>query len=542
MGKPLAVVSILLLVLTYLLRESRVSGQGPRARMQQSAQAMQLHDAELNRDVLMARAGLLSNYDSLARTGRNLVRDLDTLQLDSAALERRHAQAIRQDVVSLAATLKRKLMLIEYVKSDNALLRNSLAYFAQSLGKIRERGEMGKPAMEVAALSHAMLRFVEGPEPGTKKDAEAALGRIASVPARVSNAEPLTVHGQLIVQVLPRVDSLLDQIIASPIARQAEELQRAVLEYGTIAEARAQHFRFLLYAVALILLAYLVYQYTRLRARARELRQKEIQLIQANKMTALGTLVSGVAHEINNPNQVVLMNAEVMARAWDESLEILDAYQQDGEGICLAGLPYAEARTTLSPLIGEIAEGARRIQTILSDLKDFARPTAQASEAFQLNDVVHRALRLLGHVIHKRTDVFDVRLADELPCLQGNPQQVEQVVVNLVMNALEALPSRAKPVVVSTSFQRAERSVLFQVRDEGVGISRDCLSRLGEPFFTTKEASGGTGLGLAITLSLVRSHRGEIKFSSEPGRGTCATVAFPCVWQHEFAPALERRA
>jgi signal transduction histidine kinase len=200
-----------------------------------------------------------------------------------------------------------------------------------------------------------------------------------------------------------------------------------------------------LYAVALILLAYLLYQYTRLRARARELRRKEIQLIQANKMTALGTLVSGVAHEINNPNQVVLMNAEVMARAWDDTLDILDSHHA-AERFSLAELANVEARATLSPLLREIAEGARRIQTILNDLKDFARPAAQASETFSLNDVVHRALRLLAHVIRKRTDVFEVRLANELPCLHGNPQQVGQVVVNLMNKTvnfewLEATPS-----------------------------------------------------------------------------------------------------
>jgi signal transduction histidine kinase len=145
-----------------------------------------------------------------------------------------------------------------------------------------------------------------------------------------------------------------------------------------------------------------------------------------------------------------------------------------------------------------------------------------------LNDVVDRALRLLGHVIQKRTDVFNVRFAERLPSVMGNPQQMEQVVVNLVMNALEALPGRDHAVEITTAFNAERRAVLFVVRDEGVGIPGEHLSHLGEPFFTTKEASGRTGLGLAITSSLVRSYNGRVEFLSEPGKGTRAVVILPC--------------
>jgi len=114
-------------------------------------------------------------------------------------------------------------------------------------------------------------------------------------------------------------------------------------------------------------------------------------------------------------------------------------------------------------------------------------------------------------------------------------------VVNLVMNALEALPGREGSVEVTTSRNSGEHAVSLRVRDEGVGIRRDHIGRLGEPFFTTKEASGGTGLGLAITTSLVRSHKGRISFSSEPGKGTCATVTFPCAFDEEDTGRFEKR-
>jgi signal transduction histidine kinase len=266
-------------------------------------------------------------------------------------------------------------------------------------------------------------------------------------------------------------------------------------------------------------------------------RQQRMQLIQANKMTALGTLVSGVAHEINSPNQVVLLNAGVLAKAWDDVVGILDTYERENGAFVLGGLPYPEMRDTIPALIGGVHDGARRIERIIDDLKDFARPRLRGVHTpVPLNDAVRRALRLLAHLIKQRTDHFHVDLAPGLPSLRGDTQQVEQVVVNLLTNALEALPDRAHGVAVTTACGAAERAVLLEVRDEGVGIPPEHLARLCDPFFTTKHESGGTGLGLAITASLVHAHGGRLTFASELGKGTCARVTFPCRDEEEPPP------
>jgi signal transduction histidine kinase len=322
------------------------------------------------------------------------------------------------------------------------------------------------------------------------------------------------------------VDQALRGVIAMPVAAHVETLQRTLLQSSSVAEARAQRFRLLLYASALVLLVYLVYLVARLRGNALELRRKETQLIQANKMTALGVLFSGVAHEINNPNQVVLANSGVIADAWADVTDVLDG-SDDTAPNTLAGLPYREMRETVPRLIRDAEESARRIDAIVGDLKNFVRPTGLATECFQLNEVVERGLRLLAYFIRKRTDAFRVQLANPLPLLRGNPQQVEQVAVNLVMNALESLPSRRAGVTVTTSQDLKAREVVLAVRDEGVGMPREHVARLGEAFFTTKGATGGTGLGIAIASSLVKLNHGHLSFISQSGRGTCATLRLP---------------
>jgi signal transduction histidine kinase len=527
-GIPLAVVAALLLLLTYLLIESRGPNQSVLKLMQQSLQSMQLRDDELNRDVLLIRAGLLPQYDSLPRIAQRLAHDLDALRSESRLIRNRLADGIEPGVDALAVATTNKLVLVEYLKSDHALLRNSIAYITQSARPYPDRDAAGGRPARVDAVSHVMLRFVQTPGRDVREEAHVALNRIGSAFPGDQEVGALTAHGRLVLNLVPQIDDLLAEIIGSPTALRAEALQQAMSEYAHAAQSRAQRFRLLLYVVALVLLGYLLHQLARLRARTRELRRKEIQLIQANKMTSLGTLVSGVAHEINNPNQIVLMNSSVLAAAWADATDVLDSHFQAGNEFSLGGLPYVEMRANLSQLVCEIRDGAHRIERMISDLKDFARPGAAVCEPFQLNDVVRRALRLLTHLIDKRTDRFQLRLGPDLPLLKGDPQQLEQVVVNLAINALEALPDRCSGVAVTTAFDPHDRVVALEVRDAGIGIPREHLSRLGEPFFTTKTANGGTGLGLAITSSLVQSHGGRLSFASEPGQGTCARVVLPC--------------
>lgn len=179
-------------------------------------------------------------------------------------------------------------------------------------------------------------------------------------------------------------------------------------------------------------------------------------------------------------------------------------------------------------MLDEMQGGARRIKRIVEDLKDFARrDDAPAFEDVDLNAVVQAAVRLVEPSIRKATRRFQPAYAPDLPAVRGNAQRIEQVVVNLVMNACEALADPERAVSVETGADRERGTVWLRVTDEGVGIAPEHLPRLTDPFFTTKRESGGTGLGLSVSAGIVKEHGGTLDFSSRPGSGTTVSMTLP---------------
>lgn len=259
-----------------------------------------------------------------------------------------------------------------------------------------------------------------------------------------------------------------------------------------------------------------------------ELRLQQDKLIQADKMTSLGILVSGVAHEINNPNGLILLNMPLLRDVYRDVEETLNTRFQEGGDYLIGGLPYSRIRGKVPLLIEEMLEGARRIKRIVDDLKDFARrDNAACMEYFDFNEVVKTAVRLVDSSIRNATSRFDAEYARALPLVRGNSQRIEQVVINLVLNACQALHDSDKGIFLATVRDREENMVVLKVRDEGVGISAEHLPHLTDPFFTTKRESGGTGLGLSVSAAIIKDHGGALTFNSVPGAGTTVTLALP---------------
>lgn len=263
-----------------------------------------------------------------------------------------------------------------------------------------------------------------------------------------------------------------------------------------------------------------------------ETRIMQAKLIHANKMTSIGTLASGVAHEINNPNNFILFNSTLLADAWGDAKKILEAYYRENGDFSMGGLPYSEMSDVIPELLSGITEGSRRIKSIVDNLKDFSRADKASPEGeLDVNRAVLAAVSMLGSQIMKSTDCMKVNCAEGLPPVKGSSQKIEQVVINLVLNALNALPDRCRGVFVSTWHDREAGQVVIEVRDEGAGMTKEVLERITEPFFTTRADSGGTGLGLSISYSIVKEHGGTLEFDSEPGRGTTARLRLPVLNQ-----------
>jgi polar amino acid transport system substrate-binding protein len=257
-----------------------------------------------------------------------------------------------------------------------------------------------------------------------------------------------------------------------------------------------------------------------------ELREHQAQLVQADKLAAIGTLVSGVAHEINNPNGLVLLNLPLVRDALRDALDALEA--RGADGLALAGLPFARVREELPRVLDEMQAGSRRIKHIVEDLKDFARREDQPRlDPVDLSAVARGAAGLARHTLARATRRFEQELAPDLPPVLGSAQRLEQVVVNLLLNACEALPDSDRAVRLVTRAERVAGRVILEVRDEGVGIPAEHLRRIEEPFFTTKRTAGGTGLGLSVSASIVKQHGGALEFESSPGTGTTARLVLP---------------
>ncbi len=248
------------------------------------------------------------------------------------------------------------------------------------------------------------------------------------------------------------------------------------------------------------------------------------------RLAALGELAAGVAHEINNPTGLVLMNASLVKDVMFDLKPLLDKDVQNPATLRLGGLAYHRAIDALPEALSEIIESGQRIKQIVEDLKDFSRPALQDTfETVDLNEVVRNSLRIMRVAIRQATDTFVVEYQDDLPKVAGNLRQLEQVLVNLLSNACQALQKRSESLVVALYADEARQQVCLKVWDEGCGIETQTLNQITDPFFTTKRESGGTGLGLSISTRIIEEHKGHIHFESTPGYGTTVTVHLPAM-------------
>ncbi|MBU1097872.1 MAG: hypothetical protein CVV23_04525 [Ignavibacteriae bacterium HGW-Ignavibacteriae-2] len=255
---------------------------------------------------------------------------------------------------------------------------------------------------------------------------------------------------------------------------------------------------------------------------------KQKQLIQADKMASLGILVSGIAHEINNPNNFILLNAELFSNVWKDVQPILKEYYDTHGDFVLAGMPFTKSNEKIQKSLKGISDGAMRIQKITRSLTNYAsNDPGELNQTVDLKKVVDGAITIAGSLIKNSTNNFWISFKDKLPNITGNKQQLEQVIINLINNSCQSLRNKNESIEISLSIDQVNQVVVIELSDEGVGIDNEHLKHIFDPFFTTKRNVGGTGLGLSISYNIVKNHGGDLIISSVKGEGTTSKIILP---------------
>lgn len=267
--------------------------------------------------------------------------------------------------------------------------------------------------------------------------------------------------------------------------------------------------------------------------------ESQQQLQQAQKMETLGTLVAGVAHEINNPLNLIMYNLPLLKKIWVDFLPILIARRQIEPEQKFGGFAYDFLEDNLVQLMADMELAAHRVAKTVSDLKNFSKQSNVAEKVpLQVNSAVSNAMRLAKTTLRKSSVHVNLNLVDDLPHIEGNLQSIEQIILNILINAVQAIDHHRGEIEIATGFQVKDGRVYIKIKDNGQGISAAIADKIFLPFVTDKQNEGGTGLGLSVTYSLVKAHQGDITFDTRPGRGTSFTVYLPTLLKREAARIL----
>jgi signal transduction histidine kinase len=249
----------------------------------------------------------------------------------------------------------------------------------------------------------------------------------------------------------------------------------------------------------------------RVEERTEELRDTQAQLVQSEKMKSLGQLVAGVAHELNNPIGFVHANLQLL----DEYIvKLVEAHKSGGD--------TARAREAITKLLSRSREGTERVKKIVQDLRTFSRMDHAELQDADLHEEIDRTLALMEPRFKNAIAVK--RDYGQLPRVRCYPGQLNQVFLNLLMNACDAIGGRG---TIRVRTRPTPDGVRLEFHDDGPGIAEDVQRRIFDPFFTTKPVGVGTGLGLSISHGIIERHGGRISVDSAPGHGTTFVIELP---------------
>ncbi len=376
----------------------------------------------------------------------------------------------------------------------------------------------------------------------------------------------------------PLIESKLKQLVGSPVGEHAAALATAAQGMYTIAATRIEQARLMLAVYAVVLLLAVGFIALRLHGSYRQinaanadlavlnesleqrvtsrteelsgtladLKESQVQLVQAEKMSSLGQLVAGISHEINTPLLYLANNAELIRERLEPLRDFITAcvgafsiksedfadraeYQASFVGalrdvkVILRDHELEAAIEEIQDLTRDSIAGLGELTEMAQSLKDFSRLDRAPISSFDVNACLDKTLVIAKNIVNHKATIN--KFYGELPEIECSPSQVNQVFLNIITNAAQAIETQGE-IVIETKLYDPEH-VAIRISDTGCGIPEENLSKIRDPFFTTKEVGTGTGLGLSIVDEIIRSHYGELQVESVVGKGSIFTVILP---------------
>lgn len=538
-------------------------------------------DAEWNADVLKAKMGLIDNYDPVASPLPVIQRLETSLASREQSIDGR-LEGKNGDIDAVFGAYKSamddKVRLIEQFKSQNAILRNSTHFLPTSLSEVsamsREAGQNSEQAYGlVQTLYSEIMTFGVIPDESMVGTIDKHLSELHDVTASWPEAarESIGVFASHVKTVLRQQGvsvSILSRLNAIPTAARIDELTDHYSREHDRLLVSQQRYRTLLIAYSaflLLLVAYIGFRLIRsyrkiseLNAAALhkanvELNEVQLQLIQSEKMSALGQMVAGIAHEINTPLAFVKSTMDVvsdqmeqirqLAHRCNDFLRILPDKSVEKNTLHHAfyelrdqarGLVKDMIPEEMTTLLNDGSRGIEQISEIVLNLKNFSRLDRAKVTEFDLQEGFESTLLLARNTLKDRIRIE--KHFDNTPKIQCSPSQINQVFLNIISNAAQAIPD--KGVITLRTAPENKDMVRIEISDDGAGIPPDVLPRIFDPFFTTKGVGKGTGMGLSISFKIISEHGGKIVVDSEVGIGTTFTILLP-IRQEKQAALVE---
>lgn len=562
--------------LVYLAMQTRSINVEASNRITNTLRELKQVDAEWNVDILRSKTGLATNYDRVA----GALQRVSTLNEELGAAIRsywRESPAslaqINPIVTEFSSSMTKKIDLIEQFKSQNAILRNSSRYLpvaSTDLVAATRDSALDLPRkLEIERVLNDMLsntmNFIQTGDGSLKEKIAASRDDLQKLPesdpeAVRSNGQMLASHVATLMEQQEGGTRLLEDISALPTAQLLDRIADAHAAENVKLVERLQVYQWALAAYSAALLLLLGYAMVRLLRNYRqinraneelgqahaELKESHVHLVQAEKMSALGQMVAGIAHEINTPLAYVKGSLNIlrehlpsitgMVTGNMEFMRLMQAPQRDNVALTAnlkstsaiaRQLVENNALDEMDVLLDDSVHGIDQISEIVQNLKNFSRLDRERISSFSVESGLDSTLLLARNLLKNRVKVQ--RDYGHVPQISGSPSQINQVFLNIITNAVHAMPEGRIDglIVLRTSVDDDNSMVRIEISDNGSGIPEDVLPKIFDPFFTTKVIGEGTGMGLSISYKIVTEHSGRISASSTPGVGTTFVILLP---------------